>query len=228
MNNKYKILLVEANDGGLSDFLEKSGYKVISVQKLGSAQAVFNSYLPDIVLLDTDLFDSSCFDFLKSVRIAALTPVIVLSSNSDETSAVSALDMGANDYIKKPYGSLELAARVRAALRSSRFSAPDGKVPGGKFELNGMVIDYDSRCVFLADKEIALTQTEYNILAFLSEHSGKIMSYAAIIKAIWGYSYEGSKKKLQVNVANIRKKFGITPSDKTYFVNEPGVGYRMN
>ena len=91
-----------------------------------------------------------------------------------------------------------------------------------------MVIDYDARQIFINGSEIKLTQTEYNIVALLSEYSGKMMTYSAIIKAIWGYPDEGSIKKLQVNMANIRKKFGIKPGDKSYIINELGVGYRMS
>ena len=90
-----------------------------------------------------------------------------------------------------------------------------------------MLIDYDSRQVFIGENEIGLTQTEYNITALLSVHAGKVLTYAAIIKAVWGYSDHGSVKKLQVNMKNIRKKMGVTPGEKRYIINELGVGYRM-
>ena len=100
---------------------------------------------------------------------------------------------------------------------------------GGKFLLRGLTIDYDARRVFKDEEEIHLTQTEYNILSFLSEHCGKVMTYSAIIKAIWREGTdEGSIKKLQVNMANIRKKLGARPGESNYVVNELGVGYRMN
>lgn len=98
----------------------------------------------------------------------------------------------------------------------------------GKFQLRVLTILYDFRQVFIGDTPIKLTQTEYNIVAFLSEYRGKVMTYSAIIKAIWGYPDSGSTKKLQVNMANIRRKLGITPGDDGYIVNELGVGYRMN
>ena len=102
-------------------------------------------------------------------------------------------------------------------------------MPGGKFELNGMEIDYDARQVFVNGEEVRLTQTEYNILSFLSENCGKMMTYSAIIKAIWGgFAQEGSIKKLQVNMANIRKKLGDRPGEQNYIANELGVGYRLN
>ena len=139
------------------------------------------------------------------------------------------LDMGANDYVTKPFGSEELLARVRSALRNSRHSANEGHLPGRKFTVGELAIDYDARQVYIAGEEIKLTQTEYNIVAFLSENCGKMMTYAAIIKAIWReYPNDASIKKLQVNMANIRKKFGAYPGEVSYIANELGVGYRMN
>ena len=140
---------------------------------------------------------------------------------------MEALDLGANDYITKPFGTEELLARIRAVLRSHRHSEEDESSPGGKFRLQDLLIDYDTRQVFVGKEEIDLTKTEYNIMAFLSVHAGKVLTYAAIIRAVWGYSDYGSVKKLQVNMKNIRKKMGVTPGEKRYIINELGVGYRM-
>lgn len=100
---------------------------------------------------------------------------------------------------------------IRAVLRSYRHSEEDESSPGGKFRLQDLLIDYDTRQVFVGKEEIDLTQTEYNIMAFLSVHAGKVLTYAAIIRSVWGYSDYGSVKKLQVNMKNIRKKMGVTP-----------------
>ena len=231
MNNKYKILLVEdeCNIRNLvTTMLETDGYRVIKAKTCMEAETMYASYLPDLIILDLGLPDKDGMHLLKKVREDSLTPVIVLSARSDERDKVEALDMGANDYVTKPFGSAELLARVRTALRNNRHSSDEGKLPGGKFTLCDLLIDYDSRRVFIKGEEIKLTQTEYNIVAFLSEHSGKMMTYSAIIKAIWGYPDEGSIKKLQVNMANIRKKFGVKPGEASYIINELGVGYRMH
>jgi two-component system KDP operon response regulator KdpE len=113
-------------------------------------------------------------------------------------------------------------------LRFSRHSASEGRLPDRKFTVGELTIDYDARQVYIAGEEIKLTQTEYNIVAFLSENCGKMMTYAAIIKAVWReYPDDASIKKLQVNMANIRKKFGAHPGEVSYIANELGVGYRM-
>ncbi len=231
-NNKYKILLVE-DDENISNLvtamLEATGYQVLLAESCAMAKLLFSSYLPDLIILDLGLPDMDGMELLHFVRKSSLTPIIVLSARTEEYDKVSALDSGANDYITKPFGSAELLARVRTALRSHRFSSDEGRLPGGKFTLRDLEIDYDARQVFIREQEIRLTQTEYNIVAFLSENSGKMMTYSAIIKAIWGGSaYEGSIKKLQVNMANIRKKFGAKPGEENYIINELGVGYRMN
>ena len=165
---------------------------------------------------------------LQDIRANDLTPVIVLSARNEEGEKVRLLDMGANDYITKPFGSEELLARVRTALRNKRYESSQGRLPGKKFVVDDLTIDYDARRVFISGKEIKLTQTEYNIVAFLSEHCGKMMTYAMIIKAIWRECQdEASIKKLQVNMANIRKKLGVHSGEMSYIVNELGIGYRM-
>ena len=230
MNNKYKVLVVEdeVNIMNLvSALLETNGYQVISAKTCASAKALYASYIPDIIILDLGLPDDDGMNLLKDIRQNSLTPVIVLSARSSEKDKVDALDQGANDYVTKPFGSAELLARVRSVLRNNRHSAQEGRLPGGKFVLNDLLIDYDARRVFIKDCEIKLTQTEYNIVALLSEYSGKMLTYAAIIKEIWGASDDGSIKKLQVNMANIRKKLGCRPGDNRYLINELGVGYRM-
>lgn len=231
-NNKYKILFVE-DEANIQTFvtalLEANDYKVISAGSCSAAMTMYLSYIPDLIILDLGLPDGDGTSFLSEIRKKELTPVIVLSARSDESEKVRALDLGANDYVTKPFGSAELLARVRSALRSNRYSSDEGKLPGGRFTLRDLTIDYDARRIFVGKEEIKLTQTEYNIVAFLSEHCGKVMTYSSIIKAVWReYPVDGSIKKLQVNMANIRRKLGAKPGEFNYVVNELGVGYRMN
>lgn len=230
-NNRYKILFVEDEENictFMSALLEANGYQVILAHRCSEAKTMYHSYVPDLVILDLGLPDRDGSEFLSEIRERDITPVIVLSARTDESEKVRLLDLGANDFVTKPFGSAELLARVRTTLRNYRHSADEGRLPGGKFTLMDLVIDYDARRLFIKDEEIRLTQTEYNIIALLSEHSGKMMTYSAIIKAIWReYPDEGNIKRLQVNMANIRKKLGLKPGDNKYIVNELGVGYRL-
>ena len=229
--NKYVILLVEdeSNIRNLvATMLDTAGYQAIVAGSCADAKTLYASYLPDLIILDLGLPDMDGMNLLNFVRQNSLTPIIVLSARANEADKILALDSGANDYVTKPFSSGELLARVRAILRNNRFSAEEGRLPGGKFQLKELSIDYDARQVFVREEAIKLTQTEYNIVAFLSENCGKMMTYAAIIKAIWGdYAQEGSIKKLQVNMANIRRKLETKPGEYQYIVNELGVGYRM-
>ena len=232
IQNKYKILIVEDESNIcnlVATMMETAGYQTILARTCSDARALFTSYLPELVILDLGLPDSDGMNLIDFVRRDFLTPIIVLSARTDEADKITALDKGANDYVTKPFSSGELLARVRAALRNNRFSTDEGRLPGGRFTLKEMQIDYDARQVFVKGAEVNLTQTEYNIVAFLSENCGKMMTYAAIIKAIWGgCAQEGSIKKLQVNMANIRKKLGDKPGEQNYIANELGVGYRLN
>lgn len=228
-NNKYKVLIIEDDRNILSfvqTILEANGYQVLTAERCRQGLMVFASHMPDLVVLDLGLPDADGAEFLKEVRMESAVPVIVLSARTDESDKVDALDAGANDYITKPFSTAELLARVRAALRTNRHSA-QMTTPSNLFTTEDLVIDYDRRQVSVGGSPVHLTQTEYNILALLSQHTGKVLTYATIIRSIWGGMDDGSVKKLQVNMANIRKKLGCRPGDNRYFINELGVGYRM-
>ena len=229
-NNKFKVLLVEDDRNittSLQAILETNGYQVLTAERCMQGLMVFSSHQPDIVVLDLGLPDEDGTYFLRQVRLESAVPVLVLSARMDEGDKVLALDLGANDYITKPFGAAELLARIRAALRSSRHSGQVADSPASEFRTADLHLDYDRRQVTIAGTPVHLTQTEYNILALLSQHTGKVMTYSAIIRQIWGGMDDGSIKKLQVNMANIRRKLGCTPGDNRYFINELGVGYRM-
>lgn len=231
MNNKYKIMLVEDEKNILafvSTLLETAGYTVISAQTCSEGKMMFSSHNPDLIILDLGLPDGDGISLLTYIRKSSYIPIIVLSARTDESDKVDALDKGANDYITKPFGSAELVARVRSALRTRHYSDESSDFTNSIFTLGDMKIDYDARRITISGTEIMLTQTEYNIIALLSQYSGKVMTYSAIINAIWGYNDEGSRKKLQVNMANIRKKLGAVPGKQSYIINKLGVGYQMN
>lgn len=230
MGNRYKILVVE-DDINIRNFLvallESNEYQVVTAGTCKEGIMMFTTHVPDLTILDLGLPDVDGTNFLQEIRKEWSVPVIVLSARTDEQDKVEALDIGANDYITKPFGSGELLARIRSVLRNSRRNCELGVFQGGKFRLDNLLIDYDTRRIYIDQVEIKLTQTEYNIVCVLSQQSGKILTYSAIIKAIWGSNDEGSTKKLQVNMANIRKKLGAKPGEDSYIINELGVGYRM-
>ena len=229
MNNKYKILLVE-DDRNIASFvqtiLDANGYQVLLAECCRQGILMQRSHVPDLVVLDLGLPDMDGMELIRAVRKDSMVPIVVLSARSEETDKVEALDLGANDYITKPFGSAELLARVRAALRFARHSLQT-TAPCSVYVLDDLELDYDRRQVRVGGNIVHMTQTEFNILSYLSRHEGKVMTYAAIIRAIWGGMDDGSTKKLQVNMANIRKKLGCKPGENRYIINELGVGYRM-
>lgn len=227
-NNKYKVLIVD-DEANIRSFiaviLESNGYQVLTADTCAQGRMIFASHHPDLIVLDLGLPDEDGSALIGTVREAgSAAPILVLSARSDESEKIRALDLGANDYITKPFGTGELLARVRAALRNTR---PGPTVPGEVFRVRGLTIDYDTRTVTLDGQEVRLTQTEFNIVAQLAQHAGKVMTYSALIQGVWGAADAGSVKKLQVNMANIRKKLGARPGENPYILNELGVGYRM-
>lgn len=230
-NNKHKILIIE-DELNICNFvktiLETNDYQVVTARNGAEGKTIGFSHNPDLIVLDLGLPDIDGCNLIQSFREKVGTPIIVLSARTNESDKVKALDLGANDYITKPFGTNELLARVRATLRNNRFAGIGDRQLRKKFTVQDMSIEYELRRVMIGKTEIKLTQTEYNILELLSVHAGRVLTYSEIIKKIWGYSDSGSIKKLQVNMANIRKKFGERPGEYRYILNELGIGYRMN
>ncbi len=229
-NNKYKILVIE-DESNIRSFvqtmLESNGYQVLTAATCGQGTMMFSSHIPDMVILDLGLPDKDGLEFIRIAREISAVPILVLSARTQEEDKVAALDYGANDYVTKPFGTAELMARVRAALRIRVMNGEMQDGPVGLFQLGELTIDYNRRIVTVAGNEVKLTQTEFNILSLLSQHQGKVLTYSTIIRSIWGSQDDGSVKKLQVNMANIRKKLGTAPGENRYIINELGVGYRI-
>lgn len=230
-NNKYKILLIE-DEANIRNFvktlLTTNNYQVFTAETAAQGKIVFKSHCPDLILLDLGLPDMDGLDLLKEIRQESMTPIIVLSARFDEKDKVNALDLGANDYVTKPFGTAELQARIRTAIRNSNPFMGNGNYLQGKFQSGDLEIDYDERKVQIAGEEVKFTQTEYNIVSLLAKKAGRVLTYTEIIQAVWGSDDIGSTKKLQVNMANIRKKMGSKPGANKYIQNELSIGYRMN
>ena len=227
--NRFKILIVE-DEVNIRTFvrtmLEAEDYQVLCAADCRTGLSMFSSHCPDLVVLDLGLPDLDGSEFITFARRYSQAPILVLSARTTDEDKVAALDIGANDYITKPFSAAEFLARIRSALRNRRYDDLDGIV-GDTFDVADLHIDFSRRLITLSGTEIRLTQTEYNIVTVLAHHAGRVMTYTSIIRAVWGSTDEGSVKKLQVNMANIRKKLGERPGERRYISNELGVGYRM-
>ena len=213
MEIKDRVLVVE-DDKRISNFiktvLEANNYDVIVAQTGAEAYSMVTSQCPDVVILDLGL------------------PVIVVSARTHERDKVEALDLGADDYITKPFGTSELLARIRTAIRHTRSGIPNQ--PGGQtgvFKSGGLTIDYDKHRVFIDGVDAGLTQNEYKIVSLLGKYAGKVMTYDYIIKEIWGPNMKNDNRILRVNMANIRRKIEKNPAEPQYIFTEVGVGYRI-
>ncbi len=230
MSSKFKVLVIE-DEVNISNFvrtiLETNGYQVLDARNGSNGKLLYLSHCPDLVILDLGLPDMDGVELIRMIRENAGTPIIVLSARTNESDKVQALDLGANDYVTKPFGTEELVARVRVALRNSRMAGSGERAIKKQFTVNGLLIDYDKRRIMVGKEEVKLTQTEYNIVELLSLQAGRVLTYSEIIHKIWRYADSGSVKKLQVNMANIRKKLGERPGENQFIANELGVGYRM-
>ena len=231
MTIKDKILVIE-DEQNISNFisaiLTANGYDVLVARNGTIAETMIASHCPDIIILDLGLPDMDGMKILQGVREWSAMPVIVVSARTQERDKVEALDLGADDYITKPFGTSELLARIRTAIRHTRSGIPNQ--PGGQtgvFKSGGLTIDYDKHRVFIDGVDAGLTQNEYKIVSLLGKYAGKVMTYDYIIKEIWGPNMKNDNRILRVNMANIRRKIEKNPAEPQYIFTEVGVGYRI-
>lgn len=228
---KYKILVVE-DDNSISNFISTilyaNDYEPLSARSGKEAVSLASSGCPDLILLDMGLPDTDGMSILKFLRQWTNVPVIVVSARSREREKVEALDAGADDYITKPFGSSELLARIRTALRHANSSLPGhAEESPSTFVCGDFSIDYDKHRVKVGNQEIHLTQCEYKMVSLLCHNAGKVLTYDYISKQIWGPYHNEDNQKLRVNMANIRRKIEPNPAVPEYIFTEVGVGYRM-
>lgn len=229
MDIKPMVLVIEDEDAicnFITAILNSNGYRVAKSNTGKDGLSVAASYNPDVILLDLGLPDIDGVEVLKSIREWSKIPVVVVSARGHEREKVEVLDLGADDYIVKPFGTPELLARIRTALRHSPQSM-GGELNGAeKVTIGDLEIDFGKRMVLLDGNMVHLTPVEYKILALLSKNAGKVLTHDYIIKEIWGI-YADDSHTLRVNMANIRRKIESNPGIPKYILTEMGVGYRM-
>lgn len=231
MSNKYLIVIVE-DEYNISSFvsavLQANGFDTMVARNGAEAIILITSHCPDLVLLDLGLPDMDGQGIIENVRGWSNVPIIVVSARTMERDKVKALESGADDYITKPFGTSELLARIRTALRHVQLrEGEQAQRQTGVFHTGDLEVDYDKRRVYVNGEDAHLTQNEYKIVALLSKYSGRVLTYDSIIKHIWGPNAKQGNQILRVNMANIRRKIEPSTAEPRYIMTEMGVGYRM-
>ena len=231
MSYRDRILIVEDEKniaGFMTTILTSNGYEVLHAGTGAEALMLVSSHCPDAMILDLGLPDMDGQRIIRTVREWSQLPILVVSARSHERDKVSALDLGADDYVTKPFGTGELLARLRTALRHAHNrDAEESLIQRGKFTAGDLCVDFDKRRVYVRGEDAKLTQNEYRIVALLAKYAGRVLTYDYLISQIWGPNASGDNRILRVNMANIRRKIEENPAEPKYLFTEVGVGYRI-
>mgnify|MGYP005812055891 FL=1 len=231
MTIRDKILVIEDEktiSHFISTILNNNGYEAMQARTGSEALSMISSHCPDLIILDLGLPDMDGLDILRQLREWSSLPVVVVSARTHEKDKVTALDLGADDYITKPFGTEELLARVRTAIRHTRTTSGNDEIAQqGTYTVGDMVIDYNKHQVLVRGENVKLTLSEFRIVALLGKYAGKVLTYDFIIKELWGPRAGGDNQILRVNMANIRRKIEKNPAAPEYLFTEVGVGYRL-
>ena len=221
-NNKYKVLIVEDDQsilGFVQTILETNGYQVLTAERCRQGLLIFSSYTPDLVVLDLGLPDMDGGEFIRQVRLFSTVPIIVLSARTEENDKVSALDLGANDYITKPFSMPLVVKHIEAVLRRAEQGAG---VETNILRYKDLTLDTDSFTILVKDESVSLTIREFEILKLLVENQGRVFTRESLLDSIWGYDYFGDEKIVNTHIKNIRKKLGVD-----YIETIRGAGYKI-
>jgi two-component system KDP operon response regulator KdpE len=227
MTRSARILLVDdevAIQRAVAPLLRSRGYDVEVAGTGAEAMRAVVTHPPDLIVLDLGLPDLEGSEVCRRVRAESTVPIIVLSARGADADKVAALDLGADDYVTKPFSPEELLARIRVALRRV-FSGEDAEV--GRRTFGDLTIDYDRRRVLRHDEEIRLTPKEFELLSLLSHNPDRVLTHRAILKAVWGPNAIDQPEHLWVLMGQLRKKIELDPAKPRYLVSEPWVGYRL-
>jgi two-component system KDP operon response regulator KdpE len=229
MDHPAPLILLIEDEPQMRRFLRTAlganDYRLVEAvtAKDGLAQAAGRN--PDVILLDLGLPDRDGLEVARELREWSGTPIIVLSARGREQDKVTALDIGVDDYLTKPFGVEELLARIRVALRHAARSP--GSVPEPIFEVGDLRVDLPARRVWRAGGEVHLTPTEYKLLATLVRHAGKVLTHRQLLKEVWGTNYVNQSHYVRVYLAQLRQKIEADPARPRLLLTEPGVGYRL-
>lgn len=221
-----RVLVIE-DDPAIQRFLRNTlrvqHYDVREAENATEGLSLVRHVNPELVILDLGLPDMDGMDVIRRIRQFSKVPIVVLSSRGDETGKVSALDLGADDYVTKPFGVEELMARLRAALRH-RF-ASQGSAP--IFSSGGLVVDLTRRLVSVDGRDVKLSRKEFDILRELVIHAGKVLTHRHLLRVAWGSETGADVQYLRVYIRQIRQKLEPSTNQPRYVLTEPGVGYRL-
>jgi two-component system KDP operon response regulator KdpE len=226
VNRGARILVVDDEPAirrTLQTNLAARGYEVTAVETGEEALRQVEEIPPDLVLLDLMLPGMSGLDVCGAIRAESSVPILVLSARGEERAKVRALDLGADDYVTKPFGMDELLARTRALLRR----APGTTIEGGILQAGNLSIDLDTRRACRDDTPLDLTARELDVLIFLMRHAGKIVTHRMLLAEVWGPEYGHETQYLRVFVSRLRHKIEDDPVHPTHILTEPGIGYRL-
>jgi two-component system, OmpR family, response regulator RegX3 len=221
------ILLVEDEESittPLAEALEREGFEAKVARTAAQAIDVGRRLRPDLVLLDLMLPDGSGFDVCRELRAASSVPIIILSARGEEADRVVGLELGADDYVVKPFSAREVVARIRAVLRRA---AASPQASGDPIEIGGVRIEPARRSATIDGRPLELSRKEFDLLALLMQEAGSVVQRERLIDEVWDVNWFGSTKTLDVHVSGLRKKLGDDPAEPRYLHTVRGVGFRF-